>query len=240
MKPRPLPTPSQLRPLIQIERHPASEIIGIDEVGMGAWAGPVVVGGVVLPKGWDHDLCRDSKEFKKNERKRRRALHVMEKNWLAAVVMGMEAPDVDQLGVEGARALLTQKVGLTLSAAYPNAIIVQDGDVPVPIDGRDNSNMFWMVSADALVPAVSAASILAKVTRDEDMVNYDEVFPGYDFASNKGYHAYAHVRGLASQGPCPIHRFSYKPIALRVVASEPWQSPRRKQGTHVWMSFPAP
>lgn len=236
-KPRPQPTVQQLRQLMWLQEHPASEVIGIDEVGLGAWAGPLVVGGVVLSKGWDHELCRDSKAL--TPRQREKALPILSRNWLAAVVMGMEAPDVDQIGVGTAREWLTRMVGEMLSKPYPNAILVQDGDVPVPIPGRDNTNMVWMPGADGQVPAVSAASVLAKVTRDTDMVHYSEVFPDYDFQSNKGYRSLKHERGLDTVGPSPIHRFSYKPVRQRVVPSQPWQSPHRKQGMDVWMSFPA-
>lgn len=227
----------QLSAVQALQDHPAEEVIGIDEVGYGSWAGPLVVGGVVLPKLWDHELCRDSKSL--SAKKREQSLYVLRQNWLAAVVMGMEAADVDQIGVHGALQHLTREVGTVLGGMYPNALLVQDGEVPVPIPHRDNTNMLWTSNADGLVPAVSAASILAKVTRDEDMVIYSHDFPEYKFESNKGYHSNAHKRALETVGPCPIHRFSYKPLRPYVVGSQPWQSPRRKSGIDVWISFPA-
>lgn len=237
-KPRPNPDHEQLRKLVWLAQHPAVEVIGIDEVGYGALAGPLVVGGVVLTKGWDHDLCRDSKVL--SARQREKALPILKDNWLSAVVIGMEAPDVDQLGVDKALIQLTSQVGSILSTMYPDAVLVQDGDLPVPIEDRNNSNMTWMPGADGLVPAVSAASIVAKLTRDEDMVNYSEVFPEYGFAQHKGYGTAAHMDALDRFGPCPIHRFTYKPVRQRVVASKPWQSPQRKHGMDVWTSCPAP
>ena len=214
----------------------SSLVIGIDEVGYGSWAGPLVIGGVVLPKEWDHDLCRDSKDL--TEKQRAAALDELDTEWFGAVVAGMEAVDVDQLGVSVARQQLTSHVAQLLGERFPGAIVVQDGDVPAPVPGRDNTNMIWMPGADAQVPAVSAASILAKVTRDGDMTEYAQVFPGYAFESNKGYHSVDHVAGLEQYGPCPIHRFSYRPIQKYMVSSVTWQSPRRKTGINVWTSYP--
>lgn len=211
-------------------------VVGIDEVGYGSWAGPLVVGGVVLPKEWDHDLCRDSKEL--TEKQRESALDELDTEWFAAVVLGMEAVDVDQLGVGIARHQLTTWVAQLLSDRFPGAVVVQDGDTPAPVPGRNAGDLICMPGADAQVPAVSAASILAKVTRDRDMTEYAQVFPGYAFESNKGYHSVDHVKGLDQLGPCPIHRFSYKPIKKYMVSSVVWQSPRRKTGINVWTSYP--
>jgi len=237
-KPRPNPSGEQLRRLLWLARHPAVDVIGIDEVGYGALAGPLIVGGVVLTKGWDHELCRDSKAL--SARQRETALPIIRDSWLSAVVVGMEAPDVDQVGVDKALVQLTSQVGDILSTMYPEAVLVQDGDLPAPVEHRDNSNMTWMAGADTLVPAVSAASILAKVTRDADMVGYSEVFPEYGFDRHKGYGTAVHMEALDRHGPCPIHRFTYKPVRQRVVPSVSWQSPQRKTGMDVWMTYPSP
>ena len=230
-------TQEQLEKIQWIAQHPADIVIGIDEVGLGAWAGPVVVGGVVLQKDWRHPLCRDSKSLSASQRVK--ALQVIQESWLAAIVVGMEATDVDQIGVDKAVQQLTIQVATSLLHLYPKAIVVQDGSVPSFLPGEETHNVVWMPRADQQVAAVSAASILAKVMRDDDMDNYDEVFPGYAFKSNKGYHSADHVAGLEKRGPTPIHRFSYKPIRSYVVESEAWQSPRRKTGINVWTSYPA-
>jgi ribonuclease HII len=238
MKPRPQPTVEQHRVLRALEEHQADLVIGIDEVGYGAWAGPLVVGGAVVFKDWDHGHCRDSKAFNKHD-DRFYSLKQFRSELVDGVVMGMEAPDVDQLGVTPALGELTKEVALWLLQRHPSAVVVQDGDVPWSIPGRDNTNMFWTPGADAVVPAVSAASMLAKTLRDQDMIHYAQVFPEYGFHRHKGYHSQKHVDALIISGPSPIHRFSFKSVAQRVVASEPWQSPRRKTGIHVWRHSPA-
>lgn len=238
MKPRPTPSVQQLRVLNMLDQYPGNEVIGVDEVGLGAWAGPLVVGGVVLDKKWDHSLCRDSKIL--TESRRHKALRILQDNWLGAVTVGMEAIDLDLIGPHDALAYLTRRVIQLLSAVYPTAIVVQDGDVPVPVEGRDYKNMLWLPSGDDLVPAVSAASIFAKVTRDDDMVGYDQGFPEYDFRSNKGYHARRHVEALDRFGPTPVHRYCYRPVRERVVKSEEWQYRLRPREISVWTSFKAP
>jgi ribonuclease HII len=156
------------------------------------------------------------------------------------MVAGMEAADVDQLGVGPALAQLVVRTASELLALYPSAILVQDGDIPTPVPGCTNANMAWMPEADVLVPAVSAASMLAKVTRDIDMVQYSMVFPEYGFESNKGYGTAKHEQALMTYGPCPIHRFSYKPVRRYMLQSASWQSPQRKTGIDVWTSYHSP
>lgn len=235
-KTRPRPDETQIARLALIEAHPAEYVLGVDEVGFGAWAGPLVVGGVVLPKGWDHPLCLDSKVL--SAKQRVKALAALKDSWVTAIVCGMEANDVDKIGVNYAREYLTKLVTKALLQIVPDSLVVQDGGDPISSEGVERRNLVCMVGADAHVPAVSAASIVAKLTRDEDMVSYGEVFPEYAFHSNKGYHSAAHNNGLAAHGPCAIHRMSYKPLKKFVVGSKPWQSRPQKRETHVWTSFP--
>jgi ribonuclease HII len=202
----------QLEALERIDRHPSSVTIGIDEVGMGAWAGPVTVAVVVLPKGWAHAEVTDSKKLTGKQREKALRTHVLP-NALFHCVLSMPSVAVDRVGIKRARDCLTESVGWLARVRFPTALIVQDGkeDEVVPVDGSTHS-IICLPKADALVPAVGAASILAKVTRDTHMKEMDKLHPGYGFANNVGYHSKTHKVFLEKNGPSPIHRRSYEPV----------------------------
>jgi ribonuclease HII len=204
-----LATPEQQRALEKIQASTSPTVIGIDEVGMGCWAGPVTVAGVVVPARWDAEGVKDSKALSPKQRKR--AEETIKSQALSFAILSASNVEVDTEGVHHARERLTEQVALLLLEHFPDALIVQDGDIPVVIGGRPQ-NMVWMAKADALVPAVSAASILAKVCRDEFMVAQSKLYPGYAFERNMGYGVPSHVDGLRRYGPCPLHRRSYKPV----------------------------
>lgn len=201
----------QRQELERVEQLDFEYIIGIDEVGLGAWAGPVVVAGVVLPRRWQHGSIKDSKQVTAKERERLYQ-DVIPQSCLAMLCLTAEHYEVDSEGLQHVQERLTREIAVQLGAVWPRSLVFLDGDVPVPIPGRDRNNMAWMPGADIHVTAVSAGSIVAKVTRDSDMVNYHPVFPEYDFFHNKGYHAPKHVAGLEEHGPCAIHRKSYRPV----------------------------
>ncbi len=188
-----------------------ARIIGIDEVGRGCWAGPVVAGAVMLPE----DFCipdraawklLDSKVMRKSDRDVASA--AISDIAVATGLGWTTAEEVDQLG-------LTEAVRLAMRRAMEQ--ITTDYD-EIIIDGSynflaDNPKAATMIKADALVPAASAASIIAKVARDNWMAGQAEtLYPGYGFASHVGYGTKQHIEALREQGPCAIHRFSYKPI----------------------------
>lgn len=202
-------TPEQQLALEKIGASPSPTVLGIDEVGMGCWAGPVTVAGVVVPKGWDAEGVRDSKAL--TPRQRKKAEGAIRAQALSYAIFSASHAEVDREGVGRVRDRLTEQVALQLLQPFPNALIVQDGELPAVIGSRPQ-NMVWMAKADALVPAVSAASILAKVCRDEFMVAMARLYPGYAFERNMGYGVPAHIEGLRRLGPCPIHRLSYKPV----------------------------
>lgn len=179
-------------------------IVGIDEVGRGCWAGPLVAGAVVLGEpivGLD-----DSKKLTKICRKRLAA-----EIQISAVAVGLgwvEAPEIDELGLTEAVRLAMQRAVAQITCDYDEIII--DGDLNFfPGDPRAKA----IVKADALVPAVSAASIIAKVARDNWMCEKAERdFPNYGFAKHVGYGTAAHLAALKEFGVSDIHRRSYKPI----------------------------
>jgi ribonuclease HII len=189
----------------------AQWIIGVDEVGLGAWAGPLVVSGIVFRKGWGHEEVTDSKNLS-HKKRQRLLLTVIEKDAMFKATKKAGADEIDHRGVKYVLADLTGKAVRSCLSTYPNSIVVLDGNQsPVGLVAGD-IELVCLPKADELVPAVGAASILAKESRDAMMVEFGRQFPGYDFASNKGYRSPKHLEGLKSLGICDIHRRSYKPI----------------------------
>jgi len=203
-------TEHQKQCLHQIEKGKHQYVIGIDEVGLGSWAGPIMVAGVVFPKGWSHSHIVDSKTIA--HAKRERALQEFIYPYSPAYcVLSMTSQQIDRIGIETARQQLTEGCALYCLTRFPEALVVQDGDRPVPVDGRLD-HVVCLPKADALVAAVSAASILAKVTHDLFMFEQARYYPDYGFITNVGYRSVTHERGLQRYGLTPIHRRSYKPM----------------------------
>lgn len=178
-------------------------IVGIDEVGRGCWAGPLVVGAVMLGENIPEGL-NDSKKLSKLQR-----LHVSKDvhNKALFVGLGWVWPDeVDSLGLTSATTLGIERAILKLSS-YDKIII--DGKVNfLP----QNPLAETLVGADSLVPAVSAASIVAKVARDSYMTKESANYPKYGFDKHVGYGTHFHRQAIAANGICSLHRKSYKPI----------------------------
>lgn len=178
-------------------------IVGVDEVGRGCWAGPVVAGAVLLGKRISG--LKDSKKLSKSQREKLDA-----EIRVSAIAFGIgwvPASEVDALG-------LTEAVRAAMERAL--AQIVVDYDELI-IDG--NYNYFpkhphsrALVAADNIIPAVSAASIIAKVARDRYMATMAATFPGYAFERHVGYGTAAHRSAINRLGLCELHRRSFKPI----------------------------
>ncbi|HEX5313638.1 MAG TPA: ribonuclease HII [Gammaproteobacteria bacterium] len=180
-----------------------SAIAGVDEVGRGPLAGPVVAAAVVLPYGHRLRLA-DSKLLAP---KRREQLdRLIRKRALALAVALATHREIEALGIHHATLLAMARALEALQPAPPGALVdgrfVPESAIPcTPV-----------IRGDASVPAISAASIVAKVTRDAMMFELDHRFPAYGFARNKGYATAAHLAALASCGPCPEHRRSFAPV----------------------------
>lgn len=176
-------------------------ICGIDEAGRGPLAGPVVAGAVILPKDCDILYLNDSKQLSE---KRREELYgqIMEK--AVAVGVGYAGPErIDEINILQATYEAMRQAVAALAAA-PDLLLNDAVTIP-QVDIRQ----IPIIKGDAKSVSIAAASIVAKVTRDRLMVQYDELFPEYGFASNKGYGAPKHLEALQKYGPTAIHRRSF-------------------------------
>lgn len=182
-------------------------ILGIDEVGRGPWAGPLVVGAVVLGGAQIEGLA-DSKKLTK---KRREELSRLIYAQADAVALGwVSAAELDEVGMSQALRLATRRAVKQVHAPYHEIII--DGTVNFLDDTTRGQYVTTLPKADALVPSVSAASIVAKVARDAYMADQDVHYPGYGFARNAGYGVAAHRKAIEALGVTPLHRLSFAPL----------------------------
>jgi ribonuclease HII len=202
-----------------VQDSQAQYIIGIDEVGLGSCAGPLTVCGAVFPKGWGHPEVKDSKAFKDSKdmtahQKRNSVFsRIIYPQALFYYVHSVSAEDVDSMSVETALCDASRAVYMACLGRFPDALVVMDGTLEHNIHKDVLTKAIAFPKADALVPAVSAASIIAKVVRDEYMVQADRRHPGYGFAKHKGYPTPAHRTALKQLGVCDEHRRSYKVVA---------------------------
>lgn len=205
-------------------------ILGIDEVGRGPWAGPLVVGAVILG-GAEIDGLDDSKKLTK---KRREALDVEIREKAAAWALGwVSAQELDDIGMSEALRLATRRAVEQIQAqcrqqnlAFSEIII--DGKVNFLCGTALERYVTAMAKADGLVPSVSAASIVAKVARDQFMAEQAAVYPGYGFKSNAGYGVAKHRAAIERLGVTPLHRLSFAPLAKYAVT--PRAVPQKKSG----------
>lgn len=176
-------------------------IAGIDEVGRGPLAGPVVTCAVILPKDCNILYINDSKQLTE---KKREELYDKIMEQAVAVGIGMESPQaIDEINILQATYSAMRKAIGALSVK-PD-LLLNDA---VTIPGVDIKQV-PIIKGDAKSISIAAASIIAKVTRDRMMVEFDKMYPGYDFAGNKGYGSAAHIEALKTLGPTPIHRQSF-------------------------------
>ena len=173
-------------------------VVGVDEVGRGSWAGPLVVGAAVVPKDRRLNKVRDSKMLTEAERE---ALFDRVAGWCEAWSVGAaSAEECDEIGMSAAQKLAAARAveGLGLS---PDRVLI-DGNWDFVGGGISRT----VVKGDARCLSIAAASILAKVSRDRLMRAEAEHFPGYEFQANKGYPCPRHKVALAGMGPTSIHR----------------------------------
>jgi ribonuclease HII len=199
-------------------------IAGVDEAGRGPLAGPVVAAAVILPAAWVRDgLPRalhglnDSKQLSEAQREDYFGFLTQCPDVLRAVAR-VEAGEIDRLNILQATHRAMQRAVAQLPV--PAGHLLVDGRF-VPALGPQQTAL---VRGDGRSFSIAAASVLAKVTRDRLMLEFDREYPAYGFAAHKGYGTPEHLRQLAAHGPCPIHRRSFAPIRQpepRLFAHEP-------------------
>jgi ribonuclease HII len=189
-------------PSLEVERALWADgdavVVGVDEVGRGSWAGPLVVGAAVVPKERRINKIRDSKMLTEAERE---ALFDRVAGWCEAWATGAASPEeCDALGMSAAQKLAARRA-LDALGVLPDRVLL-DGNWDFVGGGITRT----VVKGDARCLSIAAASVLAKVTRDRLMRQEAENFPGYEFHANKGYPCPRHQIALAGMGPTSIHR----------------------------------
>lgn len=193
----------RMKTMFQYERQHADceYICGIDEVGRGPLAGPVVAAAVILPKDCDILYLNDSKQLSEKKREELYA-EILEK----AVAYGVGMADekrIDAINILNAdyeaMRMAIQKLSVQPDLLLNDAVKIPEVSIP----------QISIIKGDAKSASIAAASIVAKVTRDRLMVSYDELYPGYGFAKNKGYGSKEHIDAIKAKGPCEIHRRSF-------------------------------
>ena len=198
---------------------------GVDEAGRGPLAGPVIAAAVILDEDNRIAGLADSKLL--SARRRARLAAQIEEQALACSIGRAEPREIDRLNILNATLLAMQRAleGLTVA---PQQVLVDGNRCPdcrYPVSA--------IVQGDKIEPCISAASILAKVHRDRELLELDRHYPGYGFARHKGYPTRQHLQALAEHGPCPIHRRSFGPVRQSVLsfATEDTESVMRKPWT---------
>lgn len=186
----------------ETEYSDCTYICGIDEVGRGPLAGPVVAGAVILPKDEPILYLNDSKKL--SEKKREQLYdEIMEK--AVAVGIGMVSPArIDEINILQA----TYEAMRQAVAQLPQEPDIFLNDAVI-IPGISEEKQIKIIKGDAKSVSIAAASILAKVTRDHMMMEYDKIYPEYGFAKHKGYGTKMHNEAILTYGPCPIHRRTF-------------------------------
>ena len=189
-------------------------LAGIDEAGRGALAGPVVAACVVLPHAVVPAGVNDSKALTAAQRE----LGFAEIQRVArGVGVGIvEASVIDEINIlQAAHRAMRLALADLPCGLFPDLALIDGLPVrPFPL------SQWALIKGDSRSATIAAASIIAKVTRDRMMREYDLTYPGYGFAAHKGYGAPIHLRALAELGPCPLHRRTYRPVAERITAQK--------------------
>ena len=186
-------------------------IAGVDEVGRGPLAGPVVAAAVILPQNCKIKGLNDSKKIPK--KKHEDIFQAVKEKALAIGIGIMDNHVIDQVNIYEATKL-AMKEAIAQLQLKPEHLLVDAMELDLPISQTS------IVKGDANSLSIAAASIVAKVTRDKIMANYDQEFPGYDFSQNAGYGTAKHLEGIAKLGITPIHRTSFEPIKSLVTKAK--------------------
>lgn len=178
-------------------------IIGMDEAGRGPLAGPLVVAAVCFPKDFHHDEIYDSKKV--SEKKREQMFEIIKQEALEYHIKVVTPKEIDELNIYRA----TQKAMEDLVNEFKTVDGVLTDAMPLP---HVNNDVIAIVKGDQKSVSIAAASILAKVTRDRMMIEYDQMYPEYGFKDHKGYGTKKHLEAIEKYGVLDIHRESYGPV----------------------------
>ena len=192
---------TELMKQYEYENEKYGYVCGIDEVGRGPFAGPVVACAVILPVNSKILYLNDSKKL--SEKKREELYDVIMKEAVAVGIGMRDAARIDEINILQATYEAMRDAIANLSV-QPDVLLNDAVTIP-----GVNMKQVPIIKGDAKSVSIAAASIVAKVTRDRMMVEYDKEYPGYDLASNKGYGTQKHIEALQTQGPTPIHRRSF-------------------------------
>jgi ribonuclease HII len=203
--------------------HGFKSIAGIDEVGRGPLAGPVVAAAVILPRGYAHPEIKDSKLL--TSKQRERLAPIVRENAICWGLGVVEVEEIDRLNILQASLLAMVKALAVLKSKADCVLIDGNQTIPLPLfrigkflPGRSLYQK-TIIKGDQSCLSIAAASIVAKVARDEMMMELDMQYPEYGFAAHKGYSCVAHFDALKRFGACPVHRQSFKPV--REVSIDP-------------------
>ncbi len=185
-------------------------IAGVDEAGRGPLAGPVIAAAVILDQACSITGLADSKTL--SEQRREQLAETIREKAVACSVGRADHLEIDELNILNATMLAMQRAIHALGVA-PARVLVDGNRCP-----RSDYPVTAIIKGDRTEACISAASIIAKVTRDKEMLEMDRQYPGYGFARHKGYPTREHIRVLAETGPCPIHRRSFAPVKNLVVS----------------------
>lgn len=186
-----------------------SVVAGVDEAGRGPLAGPVVVGAVVLPEGaWHWPGLNDSKQV--SAATRARLYEQITREARAHSIIVVSAEEIDAINIYQAAKIGMERAVRALDVA-PQAVLADA--MPLSLPGIETISL---IKGDSISASIAAASILAKVTRDRLMDEYDALYPEYGFAAHKGYGTRQHLAALRQHGPCPIHRKTFAPVKERL------------------------
>jgi ribonuclease HII len=186
-------------------------LAGVDEVGRGPLAGPVVAAAVVLAPGGSWRGLNDSKLVSRDMREALFARVLVEARAFAWSVMGPRA--IDHRNIRGA-SLEAMRRAVARLGVTPDLVVVDGKDYVPGIVCEQQA----VIDGDARLLSIAAASVVAKVVRDRIMERLDRVWPLYGFARHKGYGTKEHLEALARHGPCPLHRYSFTPVCVQELA----------------------
>jgi ribonuclease HII len=182
-------------------------LCGVDEAGRGPWAGPVCAAAVIFHPDRNIQGLNDSKKLTE---KKRLALEPVIKSDALVWGIGWASPEeIDEYNIRQANHMAMRRA-IAAMGMTPTHIEIDGNDIPKDLP----CPAIAIIKGDGKVPQISAASILAKTARDRLMLEMDELYPGYGFGKHKGYGVQAHAAALTALGPCPIHRMSFRPVAI--------------------------